>query len=274
MRAQILAKQSSLEPEMVVIPAGGFQMGTNRRALRQSKIAWWDWMARETPAHSLHLPAYAVGRWPVTHAEFIRFAADDGYHWPEFWTKAGWLIKNQQVWAGPRYQINPRWNGDDNPVVGVSWFEAVAYCRWLSRVTGRPFRLLTEAEWEKAARGPDAQTWPWGNQWKPAYCNNWEIRRRQTTPVTYFSPRGDSPFGVADMVGNVWEWCATQILHPYPLDAPRNEWCPEYLAGIEARALRGGSWGCIRNLARCTYRGLREPALRVNDCGFRLAFSI
>lgn len=274
MRAQILPKLSSLEPDVVLVPAGQFQMGTSRRALRQARIAWWDWMTRETPAHFFYLPDYAVGRWPVTNAEYARFVADDGYHWPEFWTEAGWRIKYQQQWNGPRYRINPCWNGDACPVVGVSWFEAVAFCRWLSRVTDRPFRLPTEAEWEKAARGPSGHMWPWGNRWKPAYCNNWEIRRRQTTPVHHFSPRGDSPYGASDTVGNVWEWCATQSLPAYPLAPPTEEWTPENLAGTVARTLRGGSWGCIRNLARCTYRTLREPALRVNDCGFRLALSI
>jgi formylglycine-generating enzyme required for sulfatase activity len=95
----------------------------------------------------------------------------------------------------------------------VSWYEAYAYCRWLAEATGKPYRLPTEMEWEKAARGTDGRMFPWGNTWSKELCNSREIWDRadpRTTPVGQFSPDGDSPYGAADMCGNLWEWCGTR----------------------------------------------------------------
>jgi formylglycine-generating enzyme required for sulfatase activity len=163
----------------------------------------------EKPQHRLELPTYWMGKTPVTNAQFRPFVAGDGYRNRDYWTEAGWEWREESKIMTPRYWDDMKWNGDDYPVVGVSWFEAVAYCRWLTAQTGIPFRLPTEAEWEKAARGPDGRIWPWGNIWEDGRCNSKEAGKERTTPVGSF-PDGASPYGVLDMAGNVWEWCATK----------------------------------------------------------------
>ena len=138
-------------------------------------------------------------------------------------------------------------------MVGVSWYEAVAYCSWLTAETGdakRPYRLPTEAEWERAAAARrqatgDSRRYPWGDQWDKQRCNNKELGLGQTTPVGQFSPAGDSPEGVSDLAGNVWEWCSTRYggvdakpKFGYPYQADERE----DLEGDDTRILRGGSW--------------------------------
>jgi formylglycine-generating enzyme required for sulfatase activity len=119
-----------------------------------------------------------------------------------------------------------RWNRPDHPVVGVSWYEAVAYCRWLTEALqaagaldeSEVVRLPTEAEWEKAARGEHARRWPWGDDFDPAWAITGESGLRRTTPVGKYSPAGDSPYGAADIAGNVWEWCSS-LYRDYPFDS-------------------------------------------------------
>jgi formylglycine-generating enzyme required for sulfatase activity len=153
--------------------------------------------------------------------------------------------------------------------VGVSWFEAVAYCRWLEAQTGIPFQLPTEAEWEKAARGPDGLIWPWGNTWKEGLCNSKEAGIGKTTLVGNY-PKGASPSGALDMAGNVWEWCATKWRKDYPYTV-EDEWTAEYLAGDNGRMLRGGSWVIRRGFVRGALRYDNNPRFRYNRYGLRLA---
>ena len=105
----------------------------------------------------------------------------------------------------------------DHPVVGVSYYDAIAFCAWAAQSTGLPVRLPTEPEWEKAARGPEVRLYSWGNEWKKGACNIDEEKHNGTSPVGKFSPQGDSPYGVADMGGNVQEWCSS-LFGPYPYD--------------------------------------------------------
>jgi formylglycine-generating enzyme required for sulfatase activity len=267
----IVEPRRPTEPEMVRIPAGLFWMGSDRKALSDVNLGHWPWLQREMPFHRGYLPEFAIGQYPVTNSEYAAFVEDHGYERPEFWTQAGWRrVRMVYGWRLPRYWHHARWNQSNYPVVGVSWYECVAYCRWLSAVTGRLYRLPTEAEWEKAARGVDGRLWPWGNRWSVEKCNSWENELQRTTPVGHYSPGGDSPFGVADMVGNVWEWCVTRWGKPYPYDVDQNEWSVEYLNGRHVRVMRGGSWGCIRNLARCAAREYHRPNLRFQDRGFRI----
>jgi toxoflavin biosynthesis protein ToxD len=146
-------------------------------------------------------------------------------------------------------------------VVLVSWDDAVAYCEWLGG------RLPTEAEWEKAARGTDGREWPWGDQWDPARCNTMEsFNPPHMTAAGSFSPSGDSPYQVADMSGNVWEWCASVIV-PYPYQSADGR---ESRAALGQRVIRGGSWGEGRYRCRCASRNATKP----DDMGFTIGFRV
>ncbi|RRR65524.1 MAG: hypothetical protein EI684_22890 [Candidatus Viridilinea halotolerans] len=263
-------------PELVHIPAGPFLMGSSDDA----ELADGD----EKPQHRLELPDFWIGRYPVTVAQWRRFVAEDGYTNRAYWTKTGWRWltreNNPIAWlrrllTGRRTQspTDRRWHGpasgDDNlPVVNVSWFEAVAYCRWLSAKTGYTFRLPTEAEWEKAARGPEGRIWPWGNTWEVGRCNSAELGLGRRSPVGSF-PDGMSRYGVHDMAGNVWEWCATKWGKDYPYQL-EDEWAEVYLAGESIWVLRGGSWYNEQKLVRGAYRYYYSPRDRYHYYGLRV----
>jgi formylglycine-generating enzyme required for sulfatase activity len=264
------------EPQLVTVPAGPFLMGTPERELDGLvKLgANRDWISNEVPQHEVDLPAYAISRYPVTNAEFARFVEDGGYTDPGYWTGAGWQVKEREGWTQPRYWEDEAWNDPSQPVVGVSWYEALAYCRWLAARTGWDYRLPSEAEWEKAARGTDGRRYPWGNAWDPARCNNKETGPGSTTPVGQY-PEGDSPYGVSEMVGQVWEWCSSkyggsgtqpQFGYPYNPDDGRED-----LEGDETRILRGGSWynDAPAGVCRCGYRRGAYPGDGGSDRGFR-----
>jgi formylglycine-generating enzyme required for sulfatase activity len=142
-----------------------------------------------------------------------------------------------------------QWNGDAQPVVGITWYEAAAYCRWLSVQTGDNYRLPSEAEWEKAARGTDGRIYPWGNQSPDETRANFEFGH--TMPVESY-PAGASPYGVLDMAGNVLEWTRSKYrAYPYaPNDGREKGSKPEE----KQFTLRGGSWYHNRTYVRCAAR--------------------
>ncbi len=266
------------EPQMVTVPEGAFLMGTPQSEVAEiAKLGLRrEYIEREVPQHEVTLAAYAIGRYPVTNAEFARFIEDGGYNRREFWTKAGWKQKESDGWTQPRFWDNEKWNDPSQPVVGVSWYEAVAYCNWLATRTGKPYRLPTEAEWEKAARGTDGRRYPWGNRWEPQNCNNKGNGPGRTTPVGQY-PEGDSPYGAGDMVGQVWEWCSSKyggmdakpkFGYPYRPDDGREE-----LDGDDTRILRGGSWYSDHPAAvcRCGFRTWNGPGSGNFSGGFRCA---
>ena len=160
----------------------------------------------------------------------------------------------------------------DHPVVNVSWRAAMAFCAWLNQTCaaqlpqGYVFRLPTEVEWEKAARGEFGAEWPWGNDFDPAKCNTYEGKKGGTTPVGAHSPQGDSPYGCANMVGNVWEWTHS-LYQPYPYKADDGRENPKSEA---ARVLRGGSFSDDPGLARCACRDGDDPLSWYLDLGFRV----
>jgi len=239
------APRPAWEPAMVAVPAGPFLMGSSAD----------DPMAddNERPQHSLTLPAYWIGQTEVTNAQFRPFVEGDGYTNRDYWTADGWAWKKKLGRTQPRYWDDAEWNGDQQPVVGVSWYEAVAYVRWLSAQTGHPFRLPSEAEWEKAARGSNGRIWPWGNSWAEGLAHTQEAGRERSMPVGSY-PEGVSPYGALDMAGNVWEWCATAWGKGYPY-AVEDEWTVSYLEQqAEFRVLRGGSWYDEQMYARGAYR--------------------
>jgi len=170
----------------------------------------------------------------------------------------------------PFWWDDPTWNLPNHPVVGVSWFEALAYCNWLGEITGRSCRLPTEAEWEKAARGTDGRIYPWGSEWAEDRANTSEAGVGRTTAVGAF-PAGASTYGILDMSGNVWEWCSSvgyaEAAYPYRADDGRED-----LERDVVRALRGGSWYDSRRYARCAVRYYDDPDDFDGSVGFRVVF--
>lgn len=175
---------------------------------------------------------------------------------------------NQQ-WGEPGFWHDPAFRSPNQPVVGVSWFEAMAYCAWLSAQTGEAYRLLTESEWEAAARGMTGRRYPWGDEFRFDHCNSLESKWRRTTPIGVF-PQGDAQAGddfIADLAGNIWEW----TLSAYRRYSDQVTDGRETLHTVDPRVLRGGSWDSSAGGARSACRGRNEPDYRDNYFGFRLA---
>ncbi|TVR58386.1 MAG: NACHT domain-containing protein [Candidatus Competibacteraceae bacterium] len=175
-------------------------------------------------------------------------------------------------WYPPGRQTQPAsWNDEafDNPaqpVVGISWFEALAYCAWLSAQTGQPFRLPTEAEWEAAARRRTGRRYAYGDEFYASRCNAFESHIRRTTPVGVF-PGGETPEGLIDLTGNTWDWTGS-LYQPYPYVPADGR---EDLAGVARRVVRGGAWCDNQADARTAVRVDNAPDLRSSLIGFRLA---
>lgn len=226
-------------PKLIYIPAGEFLMGSSdpqiAEAIRQGSNK--DQIKNEQPQRTLTLPGYWIGETPVTNAEFRRFVEGDGYANQADWTAHGWAWRTANHRAQPYYWNDANWNGATYPVVGVSWYEAAAYCRWLSVQTKKDFWLPTEAQWEKAARGTDGRIYPWGNTWAEARSNSKGTGLARTSPVAQY-PDGASPYGVLDMAGNVWECCSSSY-KAYPAGSDRvqqdfttDDWEFRYAVGV------------------------------------------
>jgi formylglycine-generating enzyme required for sulfatase activity len=198
---------------------------------------------------------------------------DDGYRSPEWWGSASEVPQEHQ----PEYWNDARFNGKNQPVVGVSWYEAAAYARWLTfRVfgeaalrQGRGYRLASEAEHEAAAQGTEGRQYAYGNTYDPLLGNTRDSHIIVTTPVGMYpvtAAAGSAP--VFDLTGNVWEWTRS-IYRPYPYrpnDGRENETDRE-----ASRTRRGGSWGGSADDARAACRSVIRPAYRSDYVGFRLA---
>jgi formylglycine-generating enzyme required for sulfatase activity/energy-coupling factor transporter ATP-binding protein EcfA2 len=258
----------------VDIPAGPFLYGDEKRKV-----------VIERP--------YAIAKYPVTNLQYRRFIEAGGYGQRELWSDEGWAWrtgaydskapKEYHDWLSgrppeerdePFYWHDRRWNNPLAPVVGISWFEAEAYCNWLAREMGRPMRLPTEEEWECAARHTDGREWPWGNKFDRRRLNcaefwsgeedlsdiskwsKWfesdDYKAASTTTVGQF-PNGDAQSGLSDVAGNVWEWT-----------------CSWYDVEQVYRAVRGGSWFNVRSVARCAYRNGDVPDDFFDNVGFRV----
>ena len=230
------------EPEMVLTPAGEFLMGsdTGKDEYAQKKV-------NEQPQHSLYLPAYYMGKTPVTNAQYVAFVQAT-LRMPRHW-EAG----------------KPPRGKEDHPVINVSWDDAVVYCDWLCQATGKRYCLPSEAEWKKSARGTDGLIYPWGDKWDPERCNCWEAKIKDTTLVGAY-PQGASPYGLLDMAGNVREWTRSEY-KAYPYDPEDGR---EDLDVDGSRVLRGGSWNDNRVYVRCACRYDDTPSGFGNRVGFRV----
>jgi formylglycine-generating enzyme required for sulfatase activity len=237
------------EPEMVLIADGEFLMGTRGEdvdAIAKKRGVGRTFIEREVPQREVFVQEFEIGKYQVTNFQYQAFVQDTGHQSPGHW-------------EGNQYPDGL----DDHPVVNVSWHDAVAYCEWLSERTGKPYRLPTEIEWEKAARGTDGREWPWGNEWDESKCNTAEGGLGTTTPLGQYSPNGDSPYGVADMAGNAREWCADWF-KAYPGNS-----FPHESYGETVRVLRGGSWSDYQGFARCASRDWGGPHYGWHYVGFR-----
>lgn len=200
---------------------------------------------------TFELTPFFISKYPVTNAQFALFIEAGGYTNRTWWTDEGWKIKQNEI--EPRYWQNRDWNKPNYPVVGVSWFEALAFCQWLSAITDQVITLPSEQQWQRAAQGDDGREFPWGNdEPNEIYCN-WNRYLDKTTPVTEY-PDGASQYGVMDMSGNVWEWCLTGWDSGLTL--------PD---GREARILRGGSWSSDSPLSlNAANRNPKDPNNRLS----------
>jgi len=240
-----------IEPEMILIPAGEFLMGSDPSVDK-------DALGNEQPLHSLYLPDYYMAKTPVTNAQYAAFVQSTGHRQPDHWEDR-----------------KPPRGKEDHPVVYVHWHEAMAYCRWLSEVTGKPYCLPSEAEWEKGARGNDGRIYPWGNQWDTERCNSEEGGKRDTTPVGAY-PQGASPYGLLDMAGNVGEWTRSLLIsleasfeYPYdPADGRENLNIPGVTSVV--RVVRGGAFYADHRYMRCAFRSNGTPYFRYKSRGFRV----
>jgi formylglycine-generating enzyme required for sulfatase activity len=316
-------REAALRPEKMefcFVPAGPFIMGTRAEDIPTLKEKfggeqeWYEW---ETPQHQRDLPAFYIARYPVTNAQFQAFVEAGGYREPRYWVEAEAIGRWKDGKIKRRYYIQDEkgeiklvegeegdapvdygepFNLPNHPVVGVSWYEALAFTRWLTDKlrdwpeTPEPLAHLlrdekwsvtlpSEAQWEKAARGGfpspvqngaqagaegGGRIFPWGDDPDPNRANYSDTGIGATSAVGCF-PTGASPYGVLDLAGNVWEWCATKWQDSY--GDYRND---SSFEGDFPRVLRGGAFYGNGSYVRCASRYWSVPDFRRWDFGFRV----
>ena len=224
------------EPLLVPIPAGTFLMGSN------------EGQDNERPIHRVTIDAFHLAAHQVTNADYVPFLRHTAKLSPPFWQ-------------------DPNFSHPQQPVVGVSWHDAIAYCEWLKTMTGRPYHLPTEAEWEGAARGGvEGARFPWGDappESLPNYAQRWQTGPE---PVGQSAP---NPYGLFDICANVHEWCADWYAADYYATSP--ELNPRGPNSGTRRASRGGSWRHHIKVSRCASRSSIPPQFQYADYGFRVA---
>lgn len=266
------------------IPAGPFIMGSRE----ENPLAYSD----EMPQHILQIHYdYWISRYPIRNSDFSAFvratrhvtrAETEGWCWVWNPEVMEWEQANGASWTHPLGAESIIRGMDHHPVVQVCWYDALVYCAWLNHEYGQDlpqgyrFRLPSEAEWEKAARGSNGREWPWGNEFDLTLCNCREGGKVRTIETGSHSPRSDSPYGVADMGGNAWEWTTTlwgddreapAFVYPYTSRDGREQ----YSVG-EAfyRIIRGGSYKDDRRGVRSACRDLDPPHYSLSNLGFRV----
>lgn len=234
----IVTLKPGLWTTLIRIPAGEFLLGSD--PLRDAQA-----LVTERPQYVVRLSEYFISQYPITFEQYQVF--------------------QNASYPGQAWDIPP--GKARHPVVNISWDDAVTFCNWLTG-PGWKFRLPTEAEWEGAARGNDGRLYPWGDEWDVSRANADDLAET-TTPVGLFSPAGDSPFGLSDMSGNVWEWCADW----YEADeyaqrrASLNPTGPPSGEGV---VIRGGAFDSPPRRARCAQRNWDYPFKRRPNIGFRV----
>ncbi len=237
-------------PPLCPVPGGVFTMGSDKSRDQQADDD-------ETPQYPVEVDGFAIGQHPVTVAEYACAVRANAVREP---TPFEWDGKKDGLdWVTQQAQPNC-------PVVYISWSDVHAYCAWMAKTTGQRWRLPSEAEWEKAARGTDGRVYPWGDTFDKARCNTHESSIGTTTPVGSY-PNGESPYHAQDMAGNVWEWTSS-LFRPYPYRKNDGRENPD---STEGRVLRGGSWYVYSRDVRAAYRGDYRLENYHGNGGFRLA---
>ena len=293
-----------LPPAMVELPGGSFMIGSTAEEAEAAGRAWeqyWlqkgdketakqarKWPEDEINSRPLALAPFAIGRYPVTNGQYRRFIEAGGYD-PDapWWDEAAraWLARDDAATEGlvdwqrrtrkdqPEFWDNETFGSarPNHPVVGVSWYEAMAFCRWLTQHLndGYVYLLPSEAEWEYAARGGTRRTYPWGDDDLDPERASYDQTYGSTTLAVGCFPRGSTPEGVLDLAGNVWEWTRSEY-RPYPYD-PRDGREDGADPARKSFTLRGGSWLDLPLYLRAAYRVRDTPVYRNADVGFRLA---
>jgi formylglycine-generating enzyme required for sulfatase activity len=245
-------KDIDLGPEMVVVPAGEFMMGSGKGEVEDDEL----------PQHEATIKnAFAVGISPVTRGEFAAFIGATNHKIETgayVWAGLGWKNDLSKSWRDPGFQ-----QGDDHPVVCVDWHDAQAYVAWLTERSGKAYRLLSEAEWEYCCRAGTTTAYSFGDKINKKQA---QFEAAKTIRTGSFSPNA---WGLHDMHGNVWEWCEDNW-HPNSEDAPQDG--SVWKGGDKSlRVLRGGSWRNSPHNLRSANRVRGRPGNRSSDVGFRVA---
>ena len=259
--------------DAVTVPAGPFVLGVDAEQEPAS-------LDNERPAHVVDLPAFRIGRVPVTNAQWQRFVEAGGYDEPRWWSERGWRHRVEARLQRPLF-----WSADgsrrrfgiveevppEEPVQHVCFFEAEAYAAWAGA------RLPTEQEWEKAAVWDDdlgrRRRWPWGDSdWTPALANLGGDALRPAPVGAY--PAGASAYGVEQMIGDVWEWTSSSF-DPWPGFRPMlyADYSAPFFGG-DYRVLRGGAWSVGGSAVRPSFRNWDHPVRRQIFSGVRLAWDV
>ncbi|NJM07344.1 formylglycine-generating enzyme family protein [Candidatus Gracilibacteria bacterium] len=258
------------------------QQGDTDTANRATK-----WPEDEINTQPLTLAGFALARYPVTNAQYAHFIAAEGYNPDAPWWSADarvWLARNDdetpglKSWQRRSTKVTPEFWEDrrvgkvrrNHPVVGITWYEAQAFCAWLTQHLDDDFiyRLPSEAEWEFAARGNMRRPYPWGTEEPNGERANFNAQYTGTSAVGCF-PLGTTPEGLLEMAGNVWEWTRS-VYQPYPYDPHDGRESTEVIAQ-KRFTIRGGSWYDRSIPLRAAYRDLFNPVYRIVSLGFRLA---
>ena len=227
--------------DYLLVPGGSFRMGDT----------FGDGDPRERPAHVVDVDSFYIAKYEMTNGEWRKFRDDAGYDDVKFWPNGRAVPKDQiPYWTDARNHGGGTPDSDSYPLLGVNWDSAVAYCNWLSAKTGKKYRLPTEAEWEKAARGTDGRKYPWGNEIDHSYAAYVKDANFVTAePVGFFdgekradieTHNGASPYGAYDMAGNVMEWCSDWYGRDYYSASPKKN--PKGPESGAYRVLRGGTF--------------------------------
>lgn len=257
--------------DFLIVPAGRFKMGDS----------FGDGDSRERPVHRVYLDTFYIAKFEVTNGDWKKFQSDPAYNDAKLWPNGRVVPKDQSpYWTQPNNHGGATPDSETYPVLGVNWDAATAYCNWLSLKTGKKYRLPTEAEWEKAARGTDQRRFPWGNTIDPSYANYTGAQRFDTGQIVGYydgskrgefqTHRGASPYGAMDMAGNVMEWCQDWYSREYYEVSPRRN--PQGPRTGAYRVLRGGSFFFESQDLRTYARSGAWPSFQAfRMVGFRVA---